>query len=106
MSKYVFVETRDPFECSDVQQTWDLATALAAKGSEVTMYLVQNGVFAARAGARTNTLADPRITVLADDLSLAERGIAADALREGIEVTGIDTLTDLVMEADRKPVWS
>lgn len=106
MKNYVFVETRDPFESSDVQQTWDLATRLAAKGSEVTMYLVQNGVLAARAGARTSTLDDPTITVLADDLSLAERGISADALREGVRVAGIDALTDLVMEDGRTPVWS
>ena len=107
MNKYVFVETRDPFEFADVRQTWDLAAKLAANGSEVTMYLVQNGVLGARRGAKGSTLdADSGVTILADDLSLAERAIPASALRDGIEVADIDTLTELVMEDGRKPVWT
>ena len=73
----------------------------------VTLFLVQNGVFAARAGAQVPTLdASAGITVLADDLSLAERGIRGDALRDDVEVSGIDALTDLIMEDGRKPIWT
>ena len=39
-------------------------------------------------------------------VNLAERGIPADALRDGIEVADIDTLTDLLMEDGRKPIWT
>ena len=107
MSQYLFIETRDPFESPDVQQTWDLATELAASGSDVTMYLVQNGVFAARGSARSLTLdPDSNVTVLADDLSLAERAIPVSSLRSGIEVAEIDTLTRLIMEDGRKPIWT
>ena len=107
MSKYLFIESRDPFESSDVKQQWDLATALARAGNEVTMFLVQNGVFAARRGARILTL-DPtaEVTVLADDLSLAERGIPEGSLRESVSASGIDALTDLIMEDGCKPVWT
>jgi len=107
MSKYLFIETRDPFECSDVKQQWDLAAELAGMGNDVTMFLVQNGVFAARSGARVETLAaSAGITVLVDDLSLAERGISREGLRENVAVSDADSLTDLIMEDGCKPVWS
>ena len=107
MSKYLFIESRDPFESSDVKQQWDLATALVRKGNDVTMFLVQNGVFAARREARGTTL-DPtaKITILADDLSLAERGIPEDALRDNVSASGVDALTDLIMEDGCQPVWT
>ena len=107
MSKYLFIESRDPFESSDVKQQWDLATELAWKGNDVSMFLVQNGVFAARREARISTL-DPAadVTVLADDLSLAERGIPAETLRDNVSVSGVDALTDLIMEDGCKPVWT
>ena len=107
MSKYLFIESRDPFESPDVKQQWDLATTLAGKGNDVTMFLVQNAVFAARREARVPTL-DPtaEVTVLADDLSLAERGIPEKGLRENVGVSGIDALVDLIMEDGRKPIWT
>jgi len=107
MGKYLFIESRDPFECPDAVQAWSLATALASKGNDVKVFLVQNAVLAARAGARVETL-DPAagVDVLADELSLAERGIRADAVKANVQVSGIETLTDLVMEEGRKPVWT
>ncbi|MFT5049969.1 MAG: putative peroxiredoxin [Chlamydiales bacterium] len=107
MSKYLFIESRDPFECSDVKQQWDLAGELAGLGNEVTMFLVQNGVFAARSGARVDTLGPAvGITVLVDDFSLSERGISPERLRESVSVSNADALTDLIMEDGCKPVWS
>lgn len=107
MGKYVFIETRDPFECRDVEQTWALATELGAAGHDVAMFLVQNAVLAARKGAKVETLDESApVRVLADDLSLRERGIGNDHLKAGIEMASIDVLTDLVMEDDRKPIWT
>ena len=107
MSKYLFIESRDPFESPDAKQQWDLARQLAEKGNEVTMFLVQNGVLAARKAAKIPTL-DPSsgVTVHADDLSLAERGIHNESLRDNVNVSGIDALTDLIMEAGCKPIWT
>jgi predicted peroxiredoxin len=107
MSKYLFIESRDPFENPDVARTWGLAAELAAAGSEVTMFLVQNGVLAARATARVSTLDGAAgVEVLADDLSLAERGIQDGALRDNVRIASIEVLTDLVMEPDCKPIWT
>ena len=106
MAKYLFIETRDPFEYRDVDQTWNLAVELGKKGDDVVMFLVQNAVLASRKNAQVNTLNDANVKVYADDLSLAERGIKADALRDGISVADVDALTDLIMEDGRKPIWT
>ena len=45
------------------------------------------------------------VRVYADDLSLEERAIPRESVRNGIEVAGIDALTDLIMEDGRKPIW-
>ena len=44
MTKYLLIETRDPFESSDVSFCHDLASRLVAEGNQVTLYLVQNGI--------------------------------------------------------------
>ncbi len=106
MAKYLFVESRDPFEFTDVRQTWDLAADLAKKGNDVAMFLVQNGVLATRKGAKVSTMNDlSDVRVFADDLSFEERAIGLGSVRDGVTVTGIDKLTDLIMEDDRKPIW-
>ncbi len=106
MAKYLFVESRDPFEFTDVKQTWDLAADLAKKGNDVAMFLVQNGVLATRKDARVSTMSDlSGIRVFADDFSLEERAIQPDSVRDDVKISGIDALTDLIMEDDRKPIW-
>src|SRR5438093_9483831 len=52
MPSYLFVESRDPFEARDVEEGYRLITELAAQHVPVTLFLVQNGVLAARQGAR------------------------------------------------------
>lgn len=107
MGKYLFIESRDPFASNDVNRQWRLAAELATRDNEVTVFLVQNAVFAARRNARSSTLdAFAGIDVLADDLSLAERGIRTESLRDDVKVSGIDALTDLLMEDGCKPIWT
>ena len=107
MTRYVLIESRDPFADPAVEERWTVATRLADRGHDVTYYLVQNGVLAARAGARTVALEPTAgVTVLADDLSLAERGIPHDALKEGIQPADIGELTDRLLQAGCKPVWT
>lgn len=107
MSKYLFIESRDPFEFADVGQTWNLALELAAAGHDVAYFLVQNGVLAARAGASTSNLTDTgKVAVYADDVSLGERAMSGAALKDGITVAGADVLVDLTLEEGRKPIWT
>ena len=41
MSRYLFIESRDPFESRDVQFVVETATALKRSGNDVTVFLVQ-----------------------------------------------------------------
>ncbi len=107
MSKYLFIETRDPFEHRDTNQTWSLAQSLASKGNDVAFFLVQNGVLAARRGAKVDTLTGAEsIAIYVDDISLRERGMNGELVRDGITVADIDKLVDLTMEDGRKAIWT
>ena len=106
MSKYVFIESRDPFESLDTRFIEETAVDVKERGHEVTVFLVQNGVFAARASARRlGRLTDAGVTVLADDLSLRERGIKPADLAPGIREAGIDVLVDAIAQENTKALW-
>ena len=108
MSKYLLIESRDPFEYSDVGYFTGLAGDLAGRGNDVTLFLVQNSVLMARQGA-TSPLADlvkgGKVAVLADDYSLRERAVQTDTLLPAVQVSSIGNLVDLLAEDGVKAVW-
>ena len=108
MANYVFIESRDPFESRDTEFVAETAAALKGRGNEVTVFLVQNGVLAARRGARGShlpRLAEAGVLLLADDFSLCERGIAEAELLPGVRQANIDSLVDFLAREDTKAVW-
>ena len=109
MSKYLFIESRDPFESRDSIQLYGLIKELASKGNDVALFLVQNGTLSTRKEATVKLFPElcttKNVTVYADDYSLEERGIRSSDLREGVKAAPVDTLTDLLMESGRKPMW-
>ena len=109
MSKYVLVESRDPFESRDVSYFYSLAKDLAAQGEQVTLFLVQNGAFALRKDGRANPLAgvlDSKIEVLVDTFSLKERGIQDSERLAGVKPAEIGELLDQIMaQAGTKVLW-
>lgn len=105
MAKYTIIESRDPHEGDEFARR--LAPSLAAKGDEVTVFFVDNGVFAARKGAASkllHTLADAGVQLLADEFALKERGIAGDTLADVVTSTELDTLVDHLADG-RKTFW-
>jgi hypothetical protein len=101
MARYLLIESRDPFETGDVHHFYDLAAGLARAANRVTVYLTDNGVFAARAGEHTfwfAALARVGVEVLADGGSLRERGIAATRLVPGVTPTAVGTAIDRLAE--------
>ena len=105
MAQYLLIESRDPFESNDVVYYYDLAKGLVEGGNQVTLFLVQNGVLPARPSAHSaalSALARSGVTVLADDFSLRERGIAQ--LAEGVAATSIDVVVD-DLAAGHKTLW-
>jgi sulfur relay protein TusB/DsrH len=108
VSNYVFVESRDPFESSDASFLADIAASLKKRGNDVTVFLVQNGVLAARRHARKSALPqllESGITVLADDFSLRERGIQSEEFQTSVETASIDQLVDLIVQENTKAIW-
>ena len=108
-SSYLVIESQDPFEFRDVEEGYRLVADLAARGISVTLFLDQNGVLAARQGARTGSFTAlttiPGVTVLADTFALQERGIPPSALLPGVGTADMDTLIDLLMTDSQKAIW-
>lgn len=107
MAKVLLIESRDPFEHAQTAHGTELAKGLLEQKDQVTLLLVQNGVLPARscpASAPLSELARLGARVLADDLSLRERGIDAARLADGVRATSIDEVVDL-LAAGAKVVW-
>jgi sulfur relay (sulfurtransferase) DsrF/TusC family protein len=107
MAKYVFIESRDPFDSSDSECFAELVRGISSRGNEATLFLVQNGVLPLRRGSKQNETISKsikaKVKVLADGFSLRERAIENTV--EGVEVADIDRLVDLLFEPGTKAVW-
>ena len=70
MTEYLLIESRDPFESNDVGYYYDLARGLSEAGNQVTLFLTQNAVLAARPSAQApqlRVLVGSGVKILADD---------------------------------------
>jgi sulfur relay (sulfurtransferase) complex TusBCD TusD component (DsrE family) len=108
MTNYIFIESRDPFESRDTQFVEETAVALKQRGNIVTVFLVQNGVLAARKNAQASyidVLSEAGISLLADDFSLRERGIEVAELHSSIRTSSIETLVDSLAQENTKAIW-
>ena len=108
MISYVFIESQDPFESRDSQFIVDTATALKQHDSEVTVFLVQNGVLGARrnaVGSHLPQLAKAGVTLLADGFSLKERGVAPVEINPAVKESNIEALVDLLVRDNTKAIW-
>jgi hypothetical protein len=105
MTEYLLIESRDPFESNDVGYYFELARGLVEAGNQVTLFLIQNAVFAARPSAQApqlRALVGSGIKILADDFALKERGITK--LLEGVRIAPIEIVVDH-LEAGHKTLW-
>src|ERR1041385_8317063 len=91
MRRYLFVESRDPFETTEGQKWLQTIRQAKTEGMEVSVYLTQNGVLPARRRAvfdgGLKTLAADGVKIYADSFSLRQRAI--NEVADGIEVTGM-----------------
>ena len=105
MNHYLLIESLDPFESNDVGRHWETAVDLARRGNRVTLFLVQNGVLAAREGAGNDALhsvAAAGVEVLADEFSLRERGIGR--LMARVKSAPLDVVLDRLADGC-KALW-
>lgn len=107
MAKYLFIESRDPFDSSDSEYFSELVQGISGRGNGTTLFLVQNGVLPVRKGANHNEtiskLIQSKVRVLADGFSLRERAISN--LLDGVEVSDMDRLLELLLEPGTKAIW-
>lgn len=107
MASYLLIESRDPFEVNDVDYYYDIASGLKSRHNDVTLFLVQNGVFPARqnpSSDKLSQLAESGVRILADELYLSERGISLDGLVAGVESSSLDIVIE-EMVAGAKTIW-
>jgi predicted peroxiredoxin len=108
VAHYVLVETKSPLEGG--RYAFELGKQLRELRHDVTVYLLQDAVFAARkrfdAGEQLLTEARAEgLRVLADEISLRQRGLSQDRLSETVTVSNMDTLVHLLMERSDKAIW-
>jgi len=108
MADYLLIASRDPYESHDVRPYYDLTSQLKARGNNVTVFLVQNGVLPARrstASQHLTALSEQGVAVLADGFSLDERGIADDRLADGVARAPLSRVVDH-LERGSKTLWA
>lgn len=107
MARYLLIQSRDPYETREVAHDYELASNLVDEGNEVTLFLVQNGVLAARRSAPRNGLAEAAargVEILSDEFSLRERGISKESLTKGVKAASLDVVVDQLVEGC-KAIW-
>jgi len=106
MTNYVFIESRDPFDSRDTHFVEETAIAVKERGHNVTVFMVQNGVLAARERTgKLSRLAQAGVTLLADDVSLHERGIRPEELEPAVQSSTIDELVNAITRENTKALW-
>lgn len=108
MSRYLLIETKSPLEGGDY--AFGLGAQLRDERHDVTIYLLQDAVFAARRRfERGETLlAEARrheLRILADEVSLRQRGVVGERLSADVRPSNMDELVDLLMERSDKAIW-
>src|SRR5262249_24528040 len=108
MSRYLLIETKGPADGGDY--AFDLGRQLREAQHDVTIYLLQDGVFTARrtyrAGAALVDEADRSgVKPLADAVSLRQRGVVGERVAKGVSVAEINELAELLMERSDKAIW-
>ncbi|MBI3456226.1 MAG: DsrE family protein [Candidatus Rokubacteria bacterium] len=108
MSRYVLIESKSPLDGGEY--AFDLAKQLREQRHDVTVYLVQDAVFAARRGFKRGEalLAEAKrhdLKLLADEVSLRQRGVAGERLSPDVRASSMGSLVDLLMEQSDKVIW-
>jgi len=108
MSRYLFVQSQDPFTETRAAGQYELACSLVAAGHSVRLLLIQNGVSVARQGVDCpafDRLRAGGVLLLADRLSLEQREILGDRLHPDIVAAEIDVVIDAML-AGEKVIWN
>lgn len=104
---HLLVETQGTWNGPNSGRFLEDAAALAEAGEQVTVLLLQDGVFAAVAGTEPmlDRLAGLGVPVWADDFSLAQRALPVRRLAGPVTVAGMDAVAGLLLSETCRVVW-
>jgi sulfur transfer complex TusBCD TusB component (DsrH family) len=108
MAKYLLIETKSPLEGGDY--AFDIGSQLRELQHDVTIYLLQDAVFAARRGfadgERLLAGAEKHgLRVVADHVSMRQRGLLDARVAKQVQPGDMDELVDLLMNQSNKAIW-
>ncbi|MGP3947303.1 hypothetical protein [Streptomyces sp. 7N604] len=104
---FLLIETQGHWSGPHAGRFLDDAVALAGTDTSVTVFLAQDGVFAAVPGA---VPALPRLAELGgriwvDDFSVAQRALTVGELSEHVTAVGMDAVARALLADGCKVVW-
>lgn len=108
MAHYLLIETAHPRDGGEYG--FELGEQLVKGKHQVTLFLLQDGVFAVRQGflegQRLLQKAQAAgISVLAESVCLRERGITSERPASRVREGNMEELVDLLMERCDKVIW-
>lgn len=108
MGSYLLIETKDPLDSG--RYAFELGRQLRERNHEVSVYLLQDAVLAARRTfpAGQALLAEAHragLRVLVDAVSARQRGVTGERVAPGVTIADMPELVDLLMERADKVIW-
>jgi len=108
MAKYLLIESKGPLNGGD--HSFELGRQLREQQHDVTIYLLQDAVFAARTSMAVGQrlLGDAKkygLSLVADGVALRERGISGGHVAKDVRVSDMNELVDLLMDRSDKAIW-
>ncbi|MBE0521524.1 MAG: DsrE family protein [Candidatus Methanoperedenaceae archaeon] len=107
MTSLLMVLSKDPYTTETPDLVLDIGLDATAKGSDVAIYLVEDGVTAARKSEFGDKLAAAQakgVRIFADDKAVLSRAMTGKMIN-GVEVKEISSLLDFIMDDYERVVW-
>lgn len=107
MTGLLLVLSKDPYTTETPDLVLDIARNAKEKGSDVALYLIEDGVTAARNGefGKKLTAAHKKgIKIFADDKAVLSRSLTGKMVG-GVEIKEIGSLLDFIMEDYDRVAW-
>ncbi len=103
MKNLLLVLSKDPYTTETPELVLDVGLNAKEKGNDVSLYLIEDGITAARIsefGIKLAAAQKKGIKIFADDKAVLSRSLTGKLI-EGVEIKEISTLLDFIMEYDR-----
>ena len=107
MSSLLLVLSKDPYTTETPDLVLDIGLNAKEKGNDVALYLVEDGVTAARKSEFGNKLSEAHkrgIKVYADDKAVLSRSLTGKLIN-GVEIKEIGALLDFIMDDYDRVAW-